>query len=282
MKISTIIAFLIIGFSQASAFDFIKTRGIGLGETVVLSNPTASGLLLVPCGSLVPGQGKIELGVLRRFEVKDLDQGYVVGAYRIGSLTYSLGLTQFGYGEYYAERVVRFCGCYHLNSLTFGVSGSLMQIDFGGRYGNLSAGSIGLGFSYRTGRLVLAGVAEDVNRPRLDEFSEKLRPSYTLYAELIGRGSYSITGKVTLQDTEKPGFGLGQRITLSSLAAVFWGVSTAPIIYGGGLEIMHKRSLITYATSYHPALGFSHTLSLGFKIGKTGSAANDKSKKRGH
>lgn len=253
-----------------------------MGQTVVLSNPTASSLLLVPCGGLGRQRGKIELGILRKFEMKDLDQGYLVGAYRFGSFTYSLGLTQFGYGDYYAERMVRLSGCYHLKSLTFGVSGSLKQIDFGGRYANLSAGSIGLGFSYRTGRVVIAGVVEDVNRPRLDQFSEKLRPKYTLYAELIGRGSYSVTGKITFQDTEKPGFGLGQRITLSSMAAVFWGVSTAPIIYGGGLELIHKRSLITYATSYHPTLGFSHTVSLGFMIGKTGSAANDKSKKRGH
>lgn len=281
-KITTILVICALAVPGANSLDYVTTRGFGLGQTVVLSDPSASATLIVPTGALTDRQGQIELGAVRRFEMKDLDQGFVSAAYRFGKFTYSLGLTQFGCGDYYAERTALASAAYHLKQITFGIKASLLQVDFGGHYDNLSASSVGLGFSYRRGRFIVAGVADNINRPRLDDNSEKIIPSYTLYTELIGRGSYSVTGKLTLQDREKPTFGIGQKIELSSMSGIFWGISTAPIIYGGGLELMYKRSLITYATSYHPTLGFSQTLAVGFKIGKRESAANDQSEKRGH
>ncbi len=277
-----IILICLVIASTANGFDYLTTRGVGLGQTVVLSDASASAMLVVPAGSFDDGQGMVELGAVRRFELKDLDQGFVSAAYRYGRLTYALGVTQLGDGEYYAERTVLASAAYHLSRVTLGIKASAMQIDFGGHYDNLSAGSVGMGFSYRGGRILIAAAADNVNWPQLDQNSEKIRPSYTLYTEIIGGGSYSVTGKFTVQDREKPVLGVGQKIGLSSIASVFWGISTEPIIYGGGLELIYKRSLITYATSYHPTLGFSHTLSLSFMIGKTGSAADDQSQTRGH
>ena len=267
---------------KATAFKFVTSHGSGLGQTAVLSNSSASVLLLIPSGGINNGQGKVELGITRRFELKDLDQGYLAAAFRLGSLTYSGGFTQFGYGDLYAERTARLAVAYQIDSLTIGVNGSLMQIDFGGHYENLTGSALGLGLSYRSGRILSALVAENINSPRLEDHSEQIRPKLTLYTELIGPGSYSVTGKVTVQDREKPGFGVGQKIDLSSIATVFWGLSTSPIIYGGGLELIHKNSLITYATSYHPTLGFTHTLSVSVTFGKAGQSADGESQKRGH
>lgn len=282
MKAVTTFIIICLLAVTVNSFEYITTRGVGLGQTVVLSEGSASTMLVLPAENFDHRQGMIEFGAIRRFDLKDLDQGFVSAAYRAGKFTYALGLTQFGDGEYYAERTGLLSAAYHLNRLTLGIKASVVQLDFGGHYDNLSAAGLGMGVSYTTGRTLVSVVADNINWPRLDEHSEKIRPSYSVYTELVGRGSYSVTGRVMLQDREKPIFGVGQKIDLSSMAAVFWGVSTAPIIYGGGLELMYKRSLITYATSYHPTLGFSHTLAIGFKIGKRESAANDQSEKRGH
>ncbi len=275
-----VLSIVLVAFSIApgvAAFEFVTSCGPGLGQTAILSNSPATVLLLIPSGGIQNGQGKVELGVIRRFELKDLDQGYLAAAFRHGSFTCGGGITQFGYGDLYAERTARLALAYQIDSLSLGVNGSIMQVDFGGHYENLTGSALGLGVSYRGGRILSALVAENLNSPRLDDHSERINPKFTLYTELIGPGSYSVTGKVTVQDREKPGFGVGQKIDLSSIADVFWGLSTSPIIYGGGLELIHKNSLITYATSYHPTLGFTHNLSVSVTFGKAGQSANGES-----
>ena len=267
---------------DANAFEMVTSHGAGLGQTAILSSSPASTLLLIPSGGINDGEIKLELGAIRRFELKDLDQGYLAAGFCRGSFTYSAGLTQFGYGDLYAERTARLAVAYSIDSFSVGLNGSLMQVDFGGHYDDLTASALGLGMSYRTGRIIGALTAENINQPKLDDHSEEIRPKFALYTELIGPGSYSIVGRVTVQEREKPGFGVGQKIDLSSIAAVFWGLSTAPIIYGGGLELIHKNSLITYASSYHPTLGFSHTLSIGVVFGKAGKSADGEPEKRGH
>jgi hypothetical protein len=281
-RLLVILLLVVLVPSAVRAFETASGRGIGLGQTVILSDPSASTLLAVPSGGLADRQGRIELGVIRRFDIKELDQGYLAAVFRRGSLTCAAGLTQFGYDNLYAERTARFAAACHYDSLTIGAGVSIMQIDFGGHYDDLTGTSLTLGLSYRHRRVLGAFTVDNLNSPRLSKHSEPFRPKYTLHAELIGPGSYSVTGRVTAQECEKPDFGVGQKIDLSSMAALFWGLSTAPIIYGGGLELIYKRSFITYATSYHPTLGFSHTLSVSFTIGKTGSAADGQSQESRH
>ncbi len=264
----TVVAIFLVTVSSSAGFDFLTTGGNGLGQTVILSKSSASTLLLVPSGGHTDRQWKVEFAAARRFELKDLDQTYLAVAYRFSSLTYSAGFTSFGYGDFYAERTGRLAVAYHLDSLIVGANVSYMQVDFGGHYENLSGQAVGLGATYRAGRVLASVVAENINSPRLDSHSERLLPKYSLYTELIGPGSYAITGRVTGQKWEKPQFGVGQKIDISSISSIFWGLSTGPFIYGGGLELIYKRSIITYATSYHPTLGFSHTLSLSFGFGK--------------
>ncbi|UCE24560.1 MAG: hypothetical protein JSU74_00485 [Candidatus Zixiibacteriota bacterium] len=264
------------------AFEFATTRGTGLGQTVVLSDPSPSAMLIVPSSSLNNKQGRVELGVMRRFELKDFDQGYIAAAFCLNRFTYAVGATQFGDGDLYAERLARVATAFTFHSFTAGATASIMEIDFGGHYENLSAFGLGLGLSCRYEKVLVAAVAENLNWPRLHDNSERIKPGYSLYTELVGPGSYSVTGKVTFQKRERPTFGVGQKIDISPLASVFWGLSTSPFIYGGGLELIYKRSLITYATSYHPTLGFTHILSVGFMLGKTGSGEDEQSHQRGY
>ena len=58
--------------------------------------------------------------------------------------------------------------------------------------------------------------------------------------------------------------GLGQKIRLSRQASFFWGVATKPLTYGGGVRFLFKNLAISYATTIHPDLGLTHTISLGF------------------
>ena len=259
------IVILFLSATCVLSFDFINDKELGLGKTVLLSRSSASMLLAVPSGSLSEGTLLMEAGMNRKFEIRDLDQGYLAGAYRYKEYTFTIGMTQFGYRDFYAERIGKVGVAYSYDSITIGASFSYMTIDFGSYYESLSGSSFSLGGTYRGSKYFIAMTIDDLNSPGLDDKSEKIKPKYNLYSEIIGLGSYSITGKITLQKYEKPQLGIGQKVELSELGSIFWGLSTAPVMYGGGLEISYKKTTINYATSYHPTLGFSHTISMGYR-----------------
>jgi hypothetical protein len=261
-----VVILLLFSSGNLSAFKFATGRGIGLGQTVILSRSSASTLVSVPTGGIASGDMKLELGAARKFGMKDLDQAFVAVAYRYRHITPSLGLTQFGYSDLYRERTAKMGVAWQVDSLTIGTTLSALLVSFGGRYDRLDAATFGAGASYRTSRIIGAVAADNLTSPHLDKNSSAVNPTYSAYLEVLGEGSFSITGRMTLEKTERPQFALGQRIDISERGALFWGLSTAPLEYGGGVEVTVDKSHISYAASYHPTLGLSYSLSLSFEF----------------
>ena len=246
----------------ASGFDPTADMVDGMGNTIVLAQPSALELLSVPVGGIDDGCFKIESGYSRKFEMKELDRVYLAAARRFGPVTTAVGISQFGKGDFYAEKVGRLSLAYHFDSLAVGASLSGMMIEFGGGYDDLSAVTVGAGCGYRSRRLKTALMFENMTTPRLHAGSPEVSIVSSLHLELLGPGPYSVTGRVTLEATERPQVGLGQKIRLSQRGSFFWGVTTAPSTYGGGVEVNYKRYLITIAASYHSTLGLSHHVAL--------------------
>jgi len=270
-------AILLVPFSAGNlaAFEFITGRGIGLGQSVILSRSSASELVSTPSEGISDGEMKLEFSVNRKFEIKDLDQAFIAAAYRCRRFSFTLGLSQFGYSDLYSERTAKTGVAWHVNSFTVGTTLSAMLVYFGGGYKSLSAATFGMGVSYKTPKVIVAVTADNLSSPRLDPNSPPINPKYSVYLEVLGEGSYSLTGRATLEKTERPQFALGQKIDVSQRGALFWGLSTGPLQYGGGVEVTFPKSRISYAASYHPVLGFSHSGSLSFCFGVS---ANNKGK----
>ncbi len=260
-----LIPFLVISLVPSAVwgvFDPNADLPDGMGNTVMLAESSALELLSVPVGGIMAGELKVENGYSRKFAMKELDRVYGVAARRLGRWTVALGFSQFGRSELYSEKTGRLAlGC-RIDSAAIGVTLSAMQLEFGGSYENLTAVTAGVGCGYSTKRLKAALMFENLTTPQLSDGSPEINIVSTLYMELIGPGPYSVTGRLTLEKTEKPQFGLGQKIRLSQRGSFFWGVTSAPVVYGGGVELNYKSYLITIAASYHPRLGISHTVAL--------------------
>ena len=265
--------------SNAAGFDLITPRGLGMGLTVPLSIASASNQVNLPTFGLARGEWNIESGYNRRFELSDLDHFYLASSVRWRQMTFALGASQFGKTEFYAEQILKGSATYQYDSLSIGASLSAMQVQLGNGYGRLRAVTVGAGISYRYRRLLVAGKADNLTRPKLVDYSESLPPVFSLYAELRGKGgAYSLTGRVTLEDLQKPQFALGQIIRLSRHGSFFWGVSSAPLEFGGGVEVNIPSGSLTYATSVHPVLGFSHTVSFTYGSSHRKSKGQDEFK----
>ncbi|RKX25152.1 MAG: hypothetical protein DRP45_06595 [Candidatus Zixiibacteriota bacterium] len=247
----------------SGSFDLITSRGLGLGHSVVLSGSSASVLVNVPTGGLASGAWHFECGYDRRFGLSDLDNVFVSGAKRWRWLTVGVGASQFGKTDLYAEQLLKGSLAFHLDSLTFGGTLSAMQVQIGNGYGTLRAATVGAGASWRSRRFFAAATFDNLTSPSLAEYSPTVKPIYSAYAELIGLGSYSITSRATFEDLQKPSFAGGLIVQVSNRASIFGGVSTEPMEYGGGVEMYIRSGVITYATSVHPVLGLSHTVSFG-------------------
>lgn len=250
-------------------FEFIRSEGNGMGQTVMMSHTLPSTLVSVPTGGLISKEWRFETGFDRQYDMSELDQFYIAGAYRYRRLTAAAGLSKFGKSDLYSELTGKVSLAYHHDSLSVGVNMSGQLLQFGGNYGNLSGTTVGLGASYRTKRLYTAIVADNLTSPRFAEEAVRLKPQYSLYAEFAGKQSFVVTGRATIENGQNTQFGFGQKIFISDNSAVFWGISTSPLEYGSGLELGIKGTTISYAFSNHPVLGFSHTIAVsvggGFK-----------------
>lgn len=235
-----------------------------MGGTFVLSKPTATTVVNLPGFGLASGDWHFESGYNRRFELADLDQLFVAGAARWRWFSAAIGVSQFGKTDLYAEQLLKGSFAYHGNKFTVGGSLSAMQVQFGDGYGSLRAATLGLGTAVRFTQVILALEADNLTRPALAANSPKREPVFSAHAELIRPASYSVTGRVTVEDRQKPQFAIGQAIRLSGHSSFFWGLSTAPLEFGGGIEMKIASGTVSYATSVHPVLGFSHTVSFSY------------------
>jgi hypothetical protein len=249
---------------RTSGFELIPSQGIGMGQTFVLSYPKATTLVNVPCGGLPEGRWQVEAGFNRRFELSDLDQVFVVGALRRGKVTIAAGLSQFGKTDLYKELTGKLQVAYQYDSLSLGLSFSGLGVYLGGGYGRFSTQTIGLGIAYRYNKYFAAFAADNMTTPRLYDKAVAFKSTYSLYAEIIGLGQHSLTARATWEKYQKPRFGFGQKLYLARQGAFFWGLGTEPIEYGGGIEFYFNQWGISYATSYHPVLDFSHTITFSY------------------
>ena len=249
---------------SAFGFDFTTGRSIGIGKAIVLSDPTASALVSSPSIDIPTGQWLVELGANRKFEIKDLDELFFAAAYRYQKFTGAIGMSQFGYQDFYAERTFKLGLSYQYETVGLGMTFSSLFVSFGRGYESLSASTIGLSLGYRYQRFYGSFIADNLTSPTLYDGGVAIRPKYTAYLELLGYGSYSITGRATFEKTEDPQFTIGQKLNLSSRASILWGLSSGPLTYGGGVEFIIKDAHITYAASYHPVLGFTHGMALSY------------------
>jgi hypothetical protein len=246
-------------------YDMIDSRAIGMGRTANMDEPSPTSLLRAPSDALLPGGWMIETGYHRRFELADLDDLFLVGAWRHKSFTLAFGASQFGKTHLYAEQLLKGSVLYHWREFTFAGTISAMQVQIGNGYGGLRAATFGLGLGYRRGIVLASFMADDLTRPALTENSPEKSRHYRFNTQILSNQSYSFTGMIDWESGAGAQLGLGQIIHLNKTASVFWGIASEPLEYGGGLEFEVPYGAISYATSVHPTLGFSHTITLCFR-----------------
>lgn len=272
----TIVVLLLLG-ANASGVDLVRSRSIGMGRTVLLTNPTPTDQINYAVRATDSLRFRFEAGYHRRFELIDLDHLFLAADYRYRRWTIAFGAAQFGKADLYAEQLLKGSLSYKLTpSLSLTATSSAMQIQIGNGYGGLRAATIGFGAagSYRSWHFSLN--ADNLTRSTLVPNGQPFARTGTLLVEFLRPGSYSITARARLEEDEKPQLGLGQMIRLSERSRFFWGLGNEPLEYGGGFEIDIPVGAVAYALSVHPVLGWSHAFSISYRpSGKPSSTEDD-------
>lgn len=273
MKQALALIFIIsIGFGgSVRGFDMGTARSDGLGGAICLSEPTPAEIVQLPAlkdSSSMTFQSWYR----RQYEMKEFDQVYLAATMNREDWSLSAGLGQFGHADLYRELTARLGLAYHFRSWSVSAGWSGMIVDFGSDYDRLQAATLDLAAVWRTAPLFLALRGERLTSPRLDQHSSALEPRCSAYAEWQGPGAYQFVGRMTVEPKQKPQFGLGQIITLSTRSAFFWGIATEPTHYGGGLRLNLGRRQLSYTAAYHPALGFTHAVSVSISFAPRSTA----------
>jgi len=268
MKIITFLIMVLIPISTSLAYDIEVGRQCGMSG-VLMSSPTVSDYLNCPAGILSKRKIIFESGYQRKYELSDLDKVFAATGYSLGRLSVSLGFSQLGRKNYYIEQKFKSTLSYRYNMYAASVllSGRSVEIETVSSDVKLSAVSLGLAGGINYNKYHLGIVVDNINSPKLCDEDEKQNIIYNIYGEIEGSRRFSITARLMLEQHEKPIISVGQYIRLSGRNAIFWGVSNNPLTYGGGVEVHHSFFRLIYAVSYHPVLGFTHNVSLGFERG---------------
>ncbi|MBN2227374.1 MAG: hypothetical protein JW763_08410 [candidate division Zixibacteria bacterium] len=241
-------------------------RDIGLGGAVLISAPTASELLVCPFAMIEKDRLLIESGYSRKFELSDLEEVYASAGYRFGAVTASVGISQLGRSDYYLEQLLRAGLAASYRDYTIGLIISGKTVEFGNRVDDFRAAAIGVTAGVNHGRYHFGICADNLNHPKIADNSEPDYRRVGIYLELEGPARYSLCGRLLMEEHARPRATVAQYFRLYHDNAIFWHVSTRPMTYGGGVEIAYSRLRVRYAVSHHPALGFTHAVSLGASV----------------
>lgn len=250
--------------SGSYAFEFVTPTGVASGRAIHLSAPGPSNLLNLPVGAPTNKWWRIETGLVRSYDLSDLDQVFVSGGYQYRSATVAFGYSQFGQAALYTEKLAKGSISLRYKSITAGLSVSLLSLGFGGGYEGLSAAGYGFGLGWSNAAWKLAVAADDLNSPTFAKSDPKHLPRYTLCGEFTSTRAYSLFGRTTLQQNERPQFGAGQRVTVGKTSALLWGFTTSPFTLGGGIELGIKAGRLNYSANYHPVLGLTQVISISY------------------
>ncbi|MBI5265907.1 MAG: hypothetical protein HY851_01625, partial [candidate division Zixibacteria bacterium] len=249
--------------AAAEAFDGVNVHAPGTGQTVVMSQSTPGSLLNNPGMAFTTSGARFEFGYTRRYDLAELDRLHFAVAARKGAFSLAGGLSQSGKTSLYSERIVKATISMERGRFAFGLTGSSMAVQFGNNYGRFNAFTLGGGVGIRSPQVLASLAVDNITRPKLYDGAPPYPRLAAFNLELLTKKKLSLMVRTVMTESEKPRVGLGQRIPLAKRSALYWGVSTRPLEYGGGIDIGTPRFVFTYAASIHPVLGFSHTISLG-------------------
>jgi len=244
------------------AIDFPNSHDMAVGGTLILSGGAPTALVNAPgcaIGSYLTG---LEIGYDRQYDLSELDHLFIAGAVRHKRFSGALGLSQFGKSDLYAERIIKASATYSTQALSFGLSATLFQAQFGRDYGEFHTTTFGAGLGYRKGRFLGLALADNLTRPKLFSSAEPYPRVGSVNLEWSTERRLAILARAVKTERQKIRYGLGQRIPLTRTSSLLWGISTRPLEYGGGIDIGAEWFTFSYAAKIHPVLGFSHNVSI--------------------
>jgi hypothetical protein len=264
MKIMKTILFLLILSAPVLGYEYEAGRSLGMGKTVLFSSPEASDFLSCPTAIPERGQFLLESGYRNLYELSELNKVYFAAGYRFKNIFGGIGLSQLGKSDYYIEQQLRGVvgAMYDRFVLATIIDGK--NVEFGRGLGTYRADAYGVaaGIHFEHGYFSL--VANNINRPKLEKNATAENALYEIRGEVIGSSKFSLTGRLALEENKKPMVSVGQYIRIADQLALCWGVVDNPVSYGAGAEFRYHGMIINYSTRYHPVLGFSHNVSIGY------------------
>ncbi len=241
--------------------EFPTSRTDALGGTVVLSTPTPSEQLISGAKLSQTEKLSVDFGYKRQYNLKELDLIYSAVSYRLKNYNFIAGFSQLGDPELYTQKTIRLGFLYSNSFFTIGNFLTGQFHNFNNRYNSISRVSYGISMQYRHKFFIISAVLDNINRPSFNESSIKANRKLTLFGEILGKGKYKTTLKLSKLSQNKKSFGIGESVKISKYSSILFGFSTAPIEFGGGVDLkLHNNSFI-YNSSYHPVLGLTHSVS---------------------
>lgn len=263
-RLRVLIAMLIalVSAVRVHAFDCPVSHAMSMGGISVLSRPSPTDMVAIPGLDVNDYRLGVEFGYQRQYDLSDLDRLFLAGVVKHKKFTGGIGLAQFGKSDLYSEKLIKGTLSYSVKAFCIGASVSALQVEFGGSYGRFNTTTVGAGIGYTRGQFRVHLSGDNLTAPKLFSSADPYRRTGKAIFEWETPHHLSTSVQATKTEKEQVRYGIGQRIPLRAGSALYWGVSTRPLEYGGGVDIGARWFTLMYAAKIHPVLGFSQTVSV--------------------
>ncbi|GMQ24241.1 hypothetical protein Aoki45_09230 [Algoriphagus sp. oki45] len=213
-------------------------------------------------------ESELVAGYDSRFGLKELSTYSLAGGIKSKVGTFGLGVSSFG-DQFFNQQILGIGFSNTLGIVSLGVKLDWFQTQIEG-FGSSHSFLISLGGVAELGpKTFLGAYFSNLNQAKYSKNSEQLLPTLIqMGISYLASTNLSLSAEIEKEVETNPIFRAGLEYKLQEWIYLRTGVSSNPSRISFGLGLRKDRFGFDYAFGENTALGVSHHLSLGFKVGK--------------
>lgn len=263
--IVVLISFLYV-LTCTAAFE-IKPQGVdnfSSGSSGIAVNNTAFAVFINPAITGLIYNSGINVFYRNFYGIKEINQISLAGHFHLFRLPVGAGISTFG-NQLYRETELRAGTAIELlQQIHMGISCNLYYLDIQ-NYG--SAMSLGFDFAFikKINDFISAGfVLSNLNEPDIGNTGESIPARYSFGFAYQPLKNSVLSFDIVKEDNYNFDYRFGVRYNLNSWLTFMTGFCDLTNAFSAGIKVSNKDYNVNYGFQYHPDLGGSNSMSIGY------------------
>lgn len=237
---------------------------LSAGSSGIALRNTSFAVFNNPAKILLLENANINLFYRNYYGLKEINQISLANHFHLYSLPMGLGITTYG-NKLYRETELRTAMAFKLiQQIQIGVSFNLYYLDIK-NYGTAMSWGFDLALMKDISDYVsMAFVVSNLNEPKIGSSAERIPTHFTFGLAYQPLQNTALCFDIVKDDQFDFDYRFGVQYNLNSWLSFMCGFRDMVNSFSAGLKISNDNYILNYAFQYHPDLGGSNSMSVGY------------------